>query len=151
MGDYIKKSDKENLRLLNWDLSNLYYYLDILNKSQSHYNTKKWLYNWSYSFKVKQLDEIKEKIPEVYQHINEVKASIADIKARMNKNKLNNSEEYYDSYNESHNRLYYDEYYNENENEDEYYDENTNNEYKYNNSKDDEDDYRYNPITGTFE
>ena len=130
MGDYIKKSDKENLRLLNWDLSNLYYYIDVLKNSQHHYTTKKWLYNWTYSFRMQQLDEIKEKIPEVYQHINEVKASIAEIKKRMqtaHEKADKPTQKYYNSsgyveddeinYNEYN---MFDEYYNDNYNNETY-------------------------------
>jgi chromosome segregation ATPase len=162
MGEYIKKSDKENLRLLNWDLSNLYYYIDFLKKSQDHYMNRKRLYNWTYSFRMQQLDEIKAKIPEVYQHINEVKTSIAEIKARMNKNKQPDSH-YERRYNNEYNDLYNDEYSFINEtNYDDYeyeYEEEVNecntlgntNKYLYGGGNPDDDDYRFNPATGTFE
>ncbi len=163
---YVKKSDKEVLRNLNWDLSNLYFYIDYLNNSLDHYSNKKWLYNWTYSFRKKQIDEIRETIPEVYKHINEVKASIAEIKARMNKNiEDHTNKRLYSGDNNEYYNTYYN-LYNEPSNEDEY----EYNDYDYNdgyyseddvgvyneavhNKEDDneEEDYRYNPETGAFE
>jgi hypothetical protein len=168
---YVKKSDKEVLRNLNWDLSNLYFYIDYLNNSLDHYSNKKWLYNWTHSFRKKQIDEIRETIPEVYKHINEVKASIAQIKARMNKNiedhinrNLYNNDNneyyntYYNSYNETSNEDDYEYNYNtyddyDNDNDNYYVEENI----KYNEIDNNEEgenegeDYRYNPETGAFE
>ena len=162
---YVMKSDKEVLRNLNWDLSNLYFYIDYLNNSLDHYSNKKWLYNWTHSFRKKQIDEIRETIPEVYKHINEVKASIAEIKARMNKNiedhinkrlySDNNDyyNTYYNSYNESFNEDEYE--YNEYDYNDGYYSEDDVGAYNEAvNNKEDEnegEDYRYNPETGAFE
>lgn len=169
---YIKKSDKEVLRNLNWDLSNLYFYLDYLNNSLDHYNNKKWLYNWTPSFRKKQIDEIRERIPDLYKDINEVKASIAEMKRRMNKN----TEDYINRHNNSYNNEYQTNLeYNDVEYDDVYFEDNYNQDYtdnydyyiqedNYYAQEDipvkrvvnevvdsDEDDYKYNPVTGAFE
>lgn len=160
---YIKKSDKEVLRNLNWDLSNLYYYLDYLNNSLDHYSNKKWLYNWTPAFRKRQIDEIRERIPDLYKDISEVKASIAEIKMRMNKNTedyINRHSNYNNDYQNTleYDDVYYEDNYNQEYNEYDYYED----DYyvqedipvnKVLNKVDDsdEEDYKYNPITGAFE
>ena len=98
---------RQNLTKLYNDLELLYFELDFLNNSLWHYTYKRQS-NWERDFRLYQLEQIRDRIPQVNQFINEVKSDI-----QIEKSKLNNSYDYdsydYDEYCVS------EEYYNEEE------------------------------------
>jgi hypothetical protein len=72
----------EILEKLYQDFHLLQFELDYLNWSLQHYTGKKY-YNWDYGFKRQQLEEIRQRIPDVYEHIKEVKQSISSMGGKV--------------------------------------------------------------------
>jgi DNA repair exonuclease SbcCD ATPase subunit len=92
-------SEEENRQLtlikLNNDLNMLEFELSILNSSIHHYASKKY-YQWDCGHKREQLEEIRRRIPEIYEHMNEVKQTIRNLGGKIKKDNYDIYEDEYD-------------------------------------------------------
>jgi hypothetical protein len=100
-------SEEENRKLtlitLNNDLNMLQFELSILNSSIHHYTSKTY-YEWDYGHKRAQLEEIRKRIPEIYEHMTEVKQTIRGLGGKI---KMDNYDVYEDEYDEDECYEYY--------------------------------------------
>lgn len=92
-------SEEENRKLillrLNNDLNMLQFELNILNSMIHHYTSKTY-YQWDYGHKREQLEEIRKRIPEIYEHMNEVKQTIRSLGGKIKKENYDVYEDEYD-------------------------------------------------------
>jgi hypothetical protein len=169
--DFARRSEiisKENIKKCYRDIDMLYYELDFLNNLLSRYSNKTAGTSFSIYERQNEMASIREQIPRVYKDINFYKECINVEKMEMKRIRetygYNDERNYNNVYDQEHRQNYtynedYDDYndnynddYNDNDSESNEYENNENNE---NNEIDDEleeiKDYKYNPVTDTFE
>ncbi len=177
--EFVRRSEiksRESIRRAYLDIDSLYRELDILNEQQTKYSNMFAFRGGLPPYeKQKRLTEIRERIPVVYEYINYYKDCIAYEKSEIirmcttygfevNKKYNRDFSEYVPKNNTTDNTQsqYNNEYINDEYNDDEYNDEYNDNEYNDNEYDDSEseygdveeeqeEEYKFNPETGTFE
>lgn len=154
---FVKKAEKQSRETIDYsyrEIYNLYLEIDFLNDLLISFINKKSGYTLSYREKQEEMDDIRERIPEIYRNINYYKECINVEKKEMKRIHAKYGYGYEPEYYKEIKLVHYDEY--KAEKNLEYDDDNEQNESEeedvpYTEELEEIKDYKYNHATGLFE